>query len=100
MQPRSLDFDPDESVGIRPSFEPKLLFSLLALLAFKLRWNNSASDTLNFIRRRLDSATAGTQYNYALLLDGGFVVVVAFNNIEKNNRCATTGYWLAKSGLM
>ena len=30
---RSLNFDPDASVGIRPSFEPKLLFSLLA---FKL----------------------------------------------------------------
>jgi hypothetical protein len=30
LKPRSLDFDPDASVGIRPSFEPKLLFSLLA----------------------------------------------------------------------
>jgi hypothetical protein len=30
----------------------------------------SASDTLNFIRRSLESATAGTQYHYALLLEG------------------------------
>ena len=64
----------------------------------------SASDTLNFIRRSLESATAGTQYHYALLLDGELVGVVAFNNIEKTNRCATMGYWLAKSqtgrGLM
>ena len=27
----------------------------------------SASDTLNFIRRSLESATAGTQYHYTLL---------------------------------
>jgi RimJ/RimL family protein N-acetyltransferase len=37
-------------------------------------------------------------------LDGELVGVVAFNNIEKTNRCATMGYWLAKSqtgrGLM
>ena len=54
----------------------------------------SASDTLNFIRRSLESATAGTQYHYTLLLDGGLVGVVAFNSIEKLN--ATMGYWLAK----
>ena len=59
----------------------------------------SASDTLNFIRRSLDSATDGTQYHYALLLDGELVGVVAFNNIEKMNRCATIGYWLAKSKM-
>jgi ribosomal-protein-serine acetyltransferase len=59
----------------------------------------SASDTLNFIRRSLNSATDGTQYHYALLLDGELVGVVAFNNIEKMNRCATIGYWLAKSKM-
>ena len=59
----------------------------------------SASDTLNFIRRSLESATAGTQYHYALLLDGGLVGVVAFNSIEKLNHCATMGYWLAKSQM-
>jgi ribosomal-protein-serine acetyltransferase len=59
----------------------------------------SASDTLNFIRRSLEGATAGTQYHYALLLDGDLIGVVAFNNIEKMNRCATIGYWLAKSKM-
>ncbi len=34
MQPCSLDFDPDASIRIGPSFEPKLLFSLFA---FKFR---------------------------------------------------------------
>ena len=28
-----------------------------------------------------------------------FSGVVAFNNIEKTNRCATMGYWLAKSNM-
>src|ERR1700688_1749426 len=52
----------------------------------------SASDTLNFIRRSLESATAGTQYHYALLLDGELVGVIAFNEINKMDRCATIGY--------
>jgi ribosomal-protein-serine acetyltransferase len=56
-------------------------------------------DTLNFIRRSLEGATAGTQYSYALLLGGELVGVVAFNSIEKINRCATMGYWLAKSKM-
>jgi ribosomal-protein-serine acetyltransferase len=59
----------------------------------------SASDTLNFIRRSLDGTTVGTQYSYALLLGGELVGVVAFNNIEKMNRCATMGYWLVKSKM-
>jgi len=59
----------------------------------------SASDTLNFIRRSLVGATDGTQYHYALLLGRELVGVVAFNNIEKMNRCATIGYWLAKSKM-
>jgi len=54
---------------------------------------------LNFIRRSLESATAGTQYSYALVLDDELVGVVAFNNIEKLNHCATMGYWLAKSKM-
>ena len=64
-----------------------------------MRWldeTKSASDTLNFIQRSFESATAGTQYHYTLLLDGGLVGVVAFNSIEKVNHCATMGYWLAK----
>lgn len=59
----------------------------------------SPADTLNFIRRSLESATAGTQYSYALVLDDELVGVVAFNNIEKLNHCATMGYWLAKSKM-
>ena len=56
-------------------------------------------DTLNFIRSSLESATAGTQYSYALLLGSELVGAVAFNSIEKMNRCATMGYWLAKSKM-
>jgi ribosomal-protein-serine acetyltransferase len=59
----------------------------------------NASDTLNFIRRSLEGTTTGTQYSYALLLGGELVGVVAFNGIEKINRCATMGYWLAKSKM-
>jgi ribosomal-protein-serine acetyltransferase len=59
----------------------------------------SASDTLKFIQRSLEGATAGTQYSYALLLNGELVGAVAFNNIEKMSRCATIGYWLAKSKM-
>jgi ribosomal-protein-serine acetyltransferase len=59
----------------------------------------SPSDTLNFIRRSLEGAIAGTQYSYAILLGDELVGVVAFNNIEKLNRCATMGYWLAKSKI-
>jgi ribosomal-protein-serine acetyltransferase len=56
-------------------------------------------DTLNFIRRSLEGTTAGTQYSYALLLSGELVGVAAFNTIENLNRCATMGYWLAKSKM-
>lgn len=39
-----------------------------------------------------------------ILLDEKLIGVVGFNRIEKNNRCATMGYWLAKAqtrrGLM
>jgi ribosomal-protein-serine acetyltransferase len=59
----------------------------------------SSADTLNFIRRSLVGATAGTQYHYALLLNGELIGVVAFNDIEKMDRCATIGYWLAKSKM-
>ena len=62
------------------------------------------SDTLKFVRFCLDSAVAGTGFHYALLLNGEIVGLVTFNTIEKINRCATMGYWLAKSqtgrGLM
>src|SRR3984893_14764604 len=76
-----------------------------------LRWRASwvdgtttKSDTLKFVRFCLESAVSGTGFHYALLLDGEIVGLVAFNSIEKINRCATMGYWLAKSqtgrGLM
>jgi ribosomal-protein-serine acetyltransferase len=60
-------------------------------------------DTLTFIRRSIESATAGTAFCYALLLNGRIVGVVS-NDVERTNRCGTIGYWLAKSytgrGLM
>jgi ribosomal-protein-serine acetyltransferase len=62
------------------------------------------SDTLKFVRFCLESAVAGTGIHYALLLEDEIVGPVTFNTIEKINRCATMGYWLAKSqtgrGLM
>jgi ribosomal-protein-serine acetyltransferase len=62
------------------------------------------SDTLKFVQFCLESAVAGTGFHYALQLDGEIVGLLTFNGIEKINRCATMGYWLAKSktgrGLM
>jgi ribosomal-protein-serine acetyltransferase len=64
----------------------------------------TTSDTLKYVRLCLKFAVSGTGFHYALLLDGEIVGVVTFNTIEKINRCATMGYWLAKSqtgrGLM
>jgi ribosomal-protein-serine acetyltransferase len=64
----------------------------------------TTSATLKFIRSCLESAVSETGCHYALLLDGEIVGLVTFNGIEKINRCATMGYWLAKSqtgrGLM
>jgi ribosomal-protein-serine acetyltransferase len=76
-----------------------------------LRWRASwvdgtttKSDTLKFVRCCLESAVSGTGFHYALLLDSEIVGLVTFSSIEKINRCATMGYWLAKSqtgrGLM
>jgi ribosomal-protein-serine acetyltransferase len=56
----------------------------------------SVTDTLDFIRMASKAAEDGTQFHYAILLDEKLVGVVGFNRIEKNNRCATMGYWLAK----
>jgi ribosomal-protein-serine acetyltransferase len=70
-------------------------------------WLDGAKDTsdqLKFIQRCSKGATAGTAFHYALLSGGEIVGMVSFNSIEKLNRCATMGYWLAKSqtgrGLM
>jgi hypothetical protein len=40
-KPGALDFDPDLFVCVRPSFEPKLFFSLFT---FKLRWKSTHGD--------------------------------------------------------
>jgi ribosomal-protein-serine acetyltransferase len=57
----------------------------------------TTSDTLKFVRTCLESAVSGTVFHYALLLDGEIIGLVTFNTIVKINRCATMGYWLAKS---
>jgi hypothetical protein len=64
----------------------------------------TTSDSLKFARTCLESAISGTGFHYALLLDAEIVGLITFNTIEKINRCATLGCWLAKSqtgrGLM
>jgi hypothetical protein len=55
----------------------------------------TTSATLKFIRSCLESAVWETGFHYALLLDGEIMGLVIFNSIEKINRCATMGYWLA-----
>jgi ribosomal-protein-serine acetyltransferase len=76
-------------------------------LQWRASWvdgTTTRSDTLKFVRTCLESAVSGTGFHYALLLDGEIIGLVAFNTIEKINRCATMGYWLVKSqtgrGLM
>jgi ribosomal-protein-serine acetyltransferase len=76
-------------------------------LQWRASWvdqTTTKSDTLKFVQFCLESAVSGTGFHYALLLDDEIVGLVAFNSIEKMNRCATMGYWLAKSqtgrGLM
>jgi hypothetical protein len=51
LKPRSLYFDPDTLVCIRPSFEPKLLFSLFA---FKSRWKSRHRNALTCVRHYLN----------------------------------------------
>jgi ribosomal-protein-serine acetyltransferase len=62
------------------------------------------SDQLKFIQRCSEGAAAGTACHYAILVGSEMVGMVSFNSIEKQNHCATMGYWLAKSqtgrGLM
>jgi ribosomal-protein-serine acetyltransferase len=64
----------------------------------------TASDTLKFVHTCLEAAASGTGFRYALLLNREIIGSVTLNTIEKINRCATMGYWLAKSqtgkGLM
>jgi ribosomal-protein-serine acetyltransferase len=70
-------------------------------------WLDGAKDTadqLKFIQRCSEGAAAGTAFHYAFISGGEIVGMVSFNSIEKLNRCATMGYWLAESqtgrGLM
>ena len=70
-------------------------------------WLDGAKDTsdqLNFIQRCSEGAAAGTAFHFALISGGEIVGIVSFNSVEKLNRCATMGYWPAKSqtgrGLM
>jgi len=62
------------------------------------------ADQLKLIQRCSECAATGTGFHYGVLLGGEIVGMVSFNSIEKHNRCATMGYWLAKSqtgrGLM
>ena len=64
----------------------------------------SPSDQLKFIQRCSECAAVGKAFHYAVLLGGEIAGQVSFNSIEKHNRCAKVGYWLAKSqtgrGLM
>jgi ribosomal-protein-serine acetyltransferase len=36
------------------------------------------------------------EFHYAILDDRVIAGIVSFNDIQKRNRCATLGYWLAK----
>jgi ribosomal-protein-serine acetyltransferase len=76
-------------------------------LQWRASWvdeTTNKADTQKFVRFCLESAVSGTGFHYALLLDGEIMGLVAFNTIEKINRCATMGYWLVESqtgrGLM
>ena len=64
----------------------------------------STTDHVEVHSRCLECAVAGTAIPLRPSLNGEIVGMVAFNSIEKMNRCATMGYWLAKSqtgrGLM
>jgi ribosomal-protein-serine acetyltransferase len=67
-----------------------------------LPWLDGAkdiSDQLKFIQRCSEGAIAGMALHHALLSGGEIVGMVSFNNIEKLNRCATMGYWLAEAQI-
>jgi ribosomal-protein-serine acetyltransferase len=64
-----------------------------------LPWLDGAkvtSDQLKFIQRCSEGAAAGTAFHYSLLSGGEIIGMVSFSKIEKLNRCATMGYWLAE----
>jgi ribosomal-protein-serine acetyltransferase len=64
-----------------------------------LPWVGESSDVsheLEFINACSERAAAGMEFHYAIVVDREIAGIVSFNQIQKNNRCATLGYWLAK----
>ena len=55
------------------------------------------ADQLKFINKCSERAAAGIEFHYGILVGGDIAGLVSFHHIEKRNRCATIGYWLAKS---
>ena len=64
-----------------------------------LPWVGESSDVsheLEFINACSERAAVGMEFHYAIVVDREIAGIVSFNQIQKNNRCATLGYWLAK----
>jgi ribosomal-protein-serine acetyltransferase len=55
------------------------------------------ADQLKFINTCSERAAAGVEFHYAILAGREITGIVSFNHIQKRNRCATLGYWLAKT---
>jgi ribosomal-protein-serine acetyltransferase len=49
------------------------------------------TDQVKFIQRCSECAAKGTEFNYAILVDGKIAGLVSFDHIEKRNRRATIG---------
>src|SRR5580704_8432209 len=65
-----------------------------------LPWLDDAKtrdDQVKFIQRCSECATKETEFHYAILVGGDIAGMVSFHHIDKRNRSATMGYWLAKS---
>jgi ribosomal-protein-serine acetyltransferase len=65
-----------------------------------LPWLDEAktqTDQVTFIQRCSECALKGTEFHYAILVGGDIAGMVSFHHIDKRNRSATIGYWLAKS---
>jgi ribosomal-protein-serine acetyltransferase len=58
--------------------------------------SSNPSHELEFINACSRQAAAAREFHYAILVDREIAGIVSFNLIQKNNRCATLGYWLAK----
>src|SRR5260221_10795184 len=65
-----------------------------------LPWVDDAktqTDQVKFIQRCSECAAKGTEFHNAIFVGGDIAGLVSFHHFEKRNRCATIGYWLAKS---